>query len=167
MLMKQKEQHQNMAIDVQSLVVNALASYAGNKLAGEVIGPESEQAAILGSVGSAFGTAIATGQILTQTAVGSTFKALAAAGGLVVRLVLRSVHSSALLWVRLLVMLLAMYARRAWAKISYDYDNNHYVIGDSWAINGGDEQTAITMAQSGFNGILDATGKVSSWRTDG
>ena len=49
----------------------------------------------------------------------------------------------------------------AWAKISYDYDNNHYVIGDSWAINGGDEQTAITMAQSvinGFNGILDATG---------
>ena len=144
---------------IQGQVFNALAGYAGSRLAGEFIEPKSQQAAIMGSFGSAMGAAIGAGQIATTTALGEAFASAGIVGGPI------GVAIGAFIGT-----VIGTFAGNAfggegtpaaWAKISYNYGEFEFEVGDHWALNGGDEQTAITMAQSvidGFNNILDATG---------
>lgn len=48
-------------------LANLVASYAGGRLAGEVVTAENQHAAIMGSIGSTFGTAIGAGQVGANT----------------------------------------------------------------------------------------------------
>lgn len=62
-------------VNIQDIVINAVASYIGGRLAGAILEPESEIAGIFGSLGSAFGAAIATGNALSSLGLAQAFAA--------------------------------------------------------------------------------------------
>ena len=147
------------SIDVQTLVVNALAAYAGSRLAGEVIEAESETAGIFGSIGSALGTAVGAGQLLTSTAIGNLFVtggalagplgiAIGAFVGTVVGTLAGNVFGS------------DDDEPSAWANSRYDYNKNEYEVSGNWAHAGGDAAIAANMVQQvvdGINNIIAST----------
>ena len=152
---------------IGSQVAGALAGYAGSRLAGEVIEPESETAALFGAAGSALGTAIATGNLLASTALGSAFQTLASiswvggplgvAVGVFIGTVLGTVLGNAFGGDE---------EPAAWAHLSYDTDDQNYYIGANYGSNGGDPETAKLMADhitNGINSIIEASqGKLRS-----
>jgi len=137
---------------IQGQVVNALAGYAGSRLAGEFIAPESETAAIFGSFGSALGSAVGAGQL----ALGKALASAGLAGGPI------GVAIGA--FVGTVVGTLAGNAfggeqnPSAFSIVSYDYNLNEYKVNQTWSHDGGDAQLALSMAQSVVNGVNDIIG---------
>ena len=146
---------------VQAQVFSALAGYAGNRLAGEVITPESEVAAIFGAAGSALGVAIATGASVTGaigvSVSGALSTAFAAAGsfvpviGTAIGAFVGTVFGTALGN----VFGGDDEEPAAWAHINYSGVNQEYYVGANWGSDGGDAQVAASMAQQAINGIND------------
>lgn len=134
------------SIDITGLV----AAYAGNRLAGEVITPESEAAAILGNFGGAVAaklTAVPIQSAITAL-LGTTIPGVGIAIGYFVGNVLGSLAGN---------LLGSDDEPQAWAQIKYNYDavNGAFVVGNSWAMDGGDASAAASLAQSAMNGIND------------
>ncbi|MEW8050662.1 MAG: calcium-binding protein [Candidatus Thiodiazotropha sp.] len=142
------------SFDVQGLVVNALASYAGSRLAGEIIEPESETAAIFGSLGSGLATAVAA----ANAAVGSTLASIQTAltfglaGGPV------GIAISAFIGTALGTALGNMFGGEesppeAWARASYNGSDKEYIISLSWDNHGGDSGVAESMLYQVIQGV--------------
>ena len=141
---------------VQAQVINAIAAYAGNRLASELIEPNSEAAALFGAAGSAFGTAIGSGSIGLSTAqsiLGASFAggpvgvAIGAFIGTIAGTAFGNVFGDDS-------------EPSAWAHLGYDYNNNEYEIRYNNAHDGGDPTVSSSMAQqvaNGINSIVDAT----------
>ena len=160
------------AIDIQKLVINAIAAYAASRLAGEVITPESQQAAIFGSIGSAVGSAIGHGIATGAGTIGeaAVSKAISSA--------LTSVFGSAGSFAPIVGTAIGVFIGQvlgtalgnlfgsddvpsSWAKIRFDKVTDDYVMNESWGNNGGNIQIAQDMATAvvnGVNSILDLTG---------
>ncbi len=157
---------------LQFQVFNAIGAYAGSSLAGEVVAPESQVAGILGSIGAAYagavGTSVAGGASLSL-AVSSAFSsassavAAGAAAGSIVPIIGTAIGA----FVGTVVGTVFGNALggqdnpAAWAQVTYDYPSDDgYLLLSSWSNGGGDEQIAISMANSvlnGVNNILDAS----------
>lgn len=152
---------------LQAQVLNAFASYVGGRLAGEVIEAESEAAALFGAAGSAFGTAIASGAILTQTAVGGVFKALGAAGwaggplGVAIGAFVGQVAGT---------LLGNAFGGEeepiSWSHLAYNKETGQFYVGSNWGDNGGDAGVALQLGNQvidGINNIIEAShGKLRS-----
>lgn len=144
---------------IQAQVFSAVAAYAGARLAGDIIEPESEVAALFGSAGSALGTAISTGAILSGNAIATVFQGIGWAGGPVgavvgafVGTVLGTVIGNAFGG--------GEETPSSWGRVSYDTTTHDYHIFNVW--ENGDAGTAIgqSLAQQvvdGVNAILAAT----------
>ncbi|NQZ14677.1 MAG: hypothetical protein HRT94_07635, partial [Alphaproteobacteria bacterium] len=149
---------------VQYQVVNALAAYAGNSLAGEVVEPESEIAAIFGSAGSAIGTAIATGSLWASSGIATAFANLGWAGGPL------GVAIGAFIGNVAGTFLGNVFGGEdepwAGARGGYDSDTQLYKIGSWGTDDGGDASIARSMLQqviNGVNSVLEITqGKIRS-----
>tara|TARA_R110000796_G_scaffold96719_1_gene203225 strand:- start:682567 stop:690534 length:7968 start_codon:yes stop_codon:yes gene_type:complete len=145
---------------VQAQVVSVLASYAGNRLAGEVISPESEMAGIFGSIGSAIGTYIGT----ATAATGSTLASLQAALQLGTAFGPVGIAIGAFVGTVFGTALGNAFGGEdnpaSWAEISYNYNSGEYFMSGNWGNDGGDTQISAQMAQSvvdGINNIIDLT----------
>lgn len=148
--------------------LNALGSFAGARLAGELIEPESEVAALFGAAGSALGGAIATGNVVLTA---SLTKAFAAAGSFIPGL---GTAIGAFVGTIAGTLLGNVFGGSegtpaAWANVAYDDVTKEYKITQSWDHAGGDEALAQSLAQSvldGVNSILEASGgKLRSGQT--
>lgn len=143
--------------NIQEILVNAIASYAGSTLAGEVIEAESEVAAIFGSLGSALGTAIGGGQIGAQAI--ANILGLTAGGpiGIAIGTFIGSIAGTALG---------NLFGGgedhpAAWSFVDYDPATGDYKVNGTFINDGGPASLSKSMAEAvaqGVNDILDATG---------
>ncbi len=151
-------------------VANALAGYAGARLAGELIEPESEAAALFGAAGGAIGTYVATtaatagsnlAGLQAALQLGTAFGPIGVAVGVFIGTVAGTLLGN--------VIGGSEGTPAAWANVAYDDVTKEYKITQSWEHAGGDEALALSLAQSvldGVNSILDASGgKLRSGQT--
>lgn len=155
------------SVDVQSLIANAVASYVGSRLAGEVLEPESETAALFGSIGSGFAT-YAVGVSATAAAAGATSTTTMAALG---NLLSFGVAGPVGIAIGAFIGALAgtslgnviggeASTPSATAKVFYDAHDAEYELGASREYAGGDKTIAESMAQqviNGVNNIIEST----------
>ena len=155
---------------IQFQVFNALGAYAGGRLAGEVIEAESEQAAILGSIGATYagavGGAVASGVPLSAalTSVfagaasgGASGTAAGAAAGSIVPGIgtLIGAFVGTVIGVFLGNNLFGSDEPEAWAFARFDYNTGEYGATKGWADDGGDIGLAKDMADHVVQGIND------------
>ncbi|MCB9983348.1 MAG: cadherin-like domain-containing protein [Rhodospirillales bacterium] len=136
---------------IQIEVFNALGAYAGSRLAGEVVEPESQTAAIFGSIGSVIGSKIIATYAIELLA-STTLKALGsiilpgvgtligAFIGQVAGTVLGNLFDGEDL-------------PAAGARIVFDRDTGQYAVGSTSSDDGGDESIARSMAEATYNGV--------------
>ncbi|MFA7275248.1 MAG: type I secretion C-terminal target domain-containing protein [Pseudobdellovibrionaceae bacterium] len=137
-------------------VYSALASYAGSRLAGEIISPESMQAAIFGSVGSAVGIAITTGTgFLGSTAISAALSTAFASAGSFVPVIGTAI--GAFIGQVAGTLLGNLFGSQdepfASAHIGFDRDTAQYSIMTTHAEDGGDGTVAHSMAAAAMNGV--------------
>ena len=147
------------------------ATFAAGRFAGEVVEPESEAAAVLGSLGSAYASAVgaltaATGSLSGSLAgvfsSGSLSTAFAAAGNIVP--VIGSVVGAFIGQIAGTVIGNLFGGQDdpfAAASVGFDRDADQYEITGLGADDGGDTAIANSMAiaaMSGVNQIIEATG---------
>lgn len=144
---------------VQAQVFNALGAYAGQRLAGELIEPESEAAAIFGAAGSALGTAIGSGTLLVSTAVGRVFEVIGATFGGPVGIAIGAFVGTIVGTV--LGNAIAGYDDPAGGAIlKYDYQTGEYYLHYIGTDDGGDIELVQSMADyvtNGVNNVLEMT----------
>ncbi|MEZ5813493.1 MAG: type I secretion C-terminal target domain-containing protein [Alphaproteobacteria bacterium] len=138
---------------VQYQVANALASYAGARLAGELIEPESEMAAVFGSLGSAIGTFIAG----TSAAAGSTLASLQTALQLGTAFGPVGFAVGAFIGTIAGTVLGNLFGGEddpaGGAYIAYNRSDAGYDVVRTWSDDGGDTNIAISMAEAAYNGV--------------
>ncbi|PCK00089.1 MAG: hypothetical protein COA45_04205 [Zetaproteobacteria bacterium] len=145
---------------VQLQVINALAGFAGARLAGELIAPEDETAALFGAAGGALGTYIAT----TSAALGSNLAGLQVAlqlgtafgpVGIAVAVFLGTVFGTALGNV-----LADEEHPSSWGMLTYNIHTKEYYMSDNTQNDGGGLQIGADLASAlagGINSIIAAT----------
>ncbi|MGH1378717.1 MAG: Ig-like domain-containing protein [Alphaproteobacteria bacterium] len=141
---------------VQAQAFNALAGYAGNRLAGELISPEDEMAALFGSTGSAIGTAIATGNIAASTAVGQLFASSAILGGPIG--IALGAFVGTILGTALGNILGGDDEPEAWARVEYDTIDQKFRLDMFGDKHGGSEEVASSMAKQMIDAVNDVIG---------
>jgi Ca2+-binding RTX toxin-like protein len=139
-------------------VINALASYAGSRLAGEVISPESEMAGIFGSIGSAISTAIASGAIASGSAIQGALTLGFAGGpiGIAIGAFVGTVFGTALG-----NAFGGEDNPSSWGMLSYNKYTGEYYMADNTQNDGGGLQIGADLSNavaSGVNSILETTG---------
>jgi len=139
-------------------VINALASYAGSRLAGEVISPESEMAGIFGSIGSAISTAIASGAIASGSAIQGALTLGFAGGpiGIAIGAFVGTVFGTALG-----NAFGGEDNPSSWGMLSYNKYTGEYYMADNTQNDGGGFQIGADLSNavaSGVNSILETTG---------
>ncbi|MCB0213902.1 MAG: hypothetical protein KDJ52_31465, partial [Anaerolineae bacterium] len=148
---------------IQAQVFNAIAAYAGARLAGELISPESQQAAIFGSIGSALGTAVASGAILTSSGISAALTTTFATFGSFAPVVGTAI--GAFIGTTLGTFIGNLFGGsqeipEAWARGVYDGVDKEFQANVWWDDDGGDASIALGMlnqVMQGVNGILDLT----------
>ncbi|MGH1397666.1 MAG: Ig-like domain-containing protein [Alphaproteobacteria bacterium] len=150
---------------VQTQVFNAVAAYAGNRLAGELIEAESETAAIFGSFGSALGSAIGAGSIGSASL--AQFITLGAGIGPI------GIAIGAFIGTLAGTVLGNMFGGNdkpaAAVEVTATSSATEYSLGSSWSQDGGDVNTALAMAEAaseGVNRIIEMTGGAFRRSTD-
>lgn len=138
---------------LQLQIFNAFAAYAGSKLAGEVIHPESEAAALFGAAGSAIGTFVAS----TAAATGSSLASLQAALqlgtafgpiGIAVGVFIGTVFGTALG-----NALGSEEHPSSWGFLHYDVVAKQYYVTGASQNDGGGLETGRSLATALANGI--------------
>jgi Ca2+-binding RTX toxin-like protein len=142
---------------LKAQVGNALAAYVGSALAGEVLSPESEMAALFGSIGSGLAVAVASGTIGAGSAL-SSLVTLGVAGpvGIAIGAFIGTLAGTGLGN----IIGGEEETPGAWGTGRYNYDLKQYEHANGWSFGGGDVGLANDMVDSvinGINGILDAT----------
>ncbi len=154
---------------LQFQVFNAIGSYAGGRLAGEVVQPESTHAAIFGAIGSAYaglvGTAVAGGASLSL-AVGAAFSSAssALAAGAAVGSVVPIIGTAIGAFIGTIAgtffgnLFGDEDIPSAWARVDYDGVDKQYELSTFWENNDGQIDISNGLAQkmiSAVNEILD------------
>lgn len=155
-------------ISIENLVVSAIATYAAGRLAGEIISPESQQAAIFGSIGSTIGGIIATNtgyfaNSIVATTVGNSLSTIFGAAGSFAPIVGTAIGAfiGQIAGTLLGNIFGSDDTPSSWAKIRFDKVTHDYVVNESWGNNGGNVQIAQDMSTAvvnAVNSILDLTG---------
>lgn len=141
-------------------IANALAGYAGGQLAGALVQPEGEMAAIFGAAGSAIAGAIASGAILAGNGLATAFSSIGWAGGPLgaavgafIGTVAGTLLGNAIGGGQDTVV--------SWATAAYNAETGEYGVANNWGSGGGDPAIANSLAQSvldGVNSIIESTG---------
>jgi hypothetical protein len=134
-------------------VINALASYAGSRLAGEVISPESEMAGIFGSIGSAISTAIASGAIASGSAIQGALTLGFAGGpiGIAIGAFVGTVFGTALG-----NAFGGEDNPSSWGMLSYNKYTGEYYMADNTQNDGGGLQIGADLSNAVASGVLYA-----------
>jgi len=151
---------------IQFQVQNALVSYASSKLAGYVVSAESEQAALLGSFGSAMGASIATdtgilaGSALSKAVSGALESVFTALGTSLNPLVGYAI--GAFIGQVMGTVIGNLFGDEqnpaAWSQVVYDRNLGEFKVNFSWDQDGGDKALAQSMAQSVIDGVNSIIG---------
>lgn len=151
---------------IKSQMMTVLAAYAGTRLAGEIVSPESQQAAIFGSIGSALATSIASNAgILANMAISQAVsKALTAAFGTTMSPIVGAAIGAFVGQV-LGTAIGNMFASHdepiSWATVKYDGSSKSFYLNAAWGDDGGNPDIAHNMAnvlRDGVNDIIELTG---------
>ena len=141
---------------IQLQVLNAFAAYAGNRLAGELIEPEDEVAALFGSAGSAIGTAIAAGHIAASTALGELIAGSAILGGPIGLAI--GAFVGTVLGTALGNILGSDDEPEAWARIEFDTIDQRFRLDMFGDKHGGSEEISSGMAKQMIDAVNDVIG---------
>lgn len=151
---------------IKSQMLTTLAAYAGTRLAGELISPESQQAAIFGSIGSALATSIASnaGMLANMAISQAVSGALKAAFGATMSPIIGAAIGAFVGQV-LGTAIGNMFASHdepiSWATVKYDGSSKSFYLNAAWGDDGGNPDVAHNMANAllgGVNDIIDLTG---------
>lgn len=161
--------------NLQIQVTNALAGMAGNRLAHDVIAPESKMAAVLGSIGSAYASGVALGAVATGSlnfAISTAFSSSLAVKNAVAAGVVAGpigIAIGAFIGTLAGTAIGNLFADddddpAAWTQIIHGTSDlvgiGEYQVGHSYNYDGGDISQSREMAvvvANGVNEILEAT----------
>ena len=151
---------------LQAQIFNAVAAYAGSRLAGEIVEAENEFAAVFGSIGSTYAGAIG-GAAVASGAVSLSFSSA-----------LSTIAAAGLSWAPIIGTAIGAFVGQvagtllgnafgggadtpnSWGRIEYDPALGEYKLLQSWGSGGGTDDIGESMALqtiNGINAILDAT----------
>lgn len=149
---------------VQLEISKALAGYVGTRLAGELIAPESQQAAIFGSIGSALATSITTNAgMLANLAISKAVSGAFASFGSFAPVVGTAIGAfvGQIVGTAIGNLFASEDDPISWAAVKYDSSTSSYYLNAAWGDDGGNPQVAHNMATaliSGVNDIVELTG---------
>lgn len=153
---------------VQLEISKALAGYVGTRLAGELITPESQQAAIFGSIGSALATSIATNtgmlaNIAISQAVSGAIKSAFAGLGSFSPVIGTAIGAfvGQIVGTAIGNLFASEDEPISWAAVKYDSSTSSYYLNAAWGDDEGNPQVAHNMATAlilGVNDIVELTG---------
>ncbi len=130
---------------------NALGAFAGSRLAGELIEPESQIAAVFGAAGSAFATAISTGALFAGNGIASAFASLGWAGGPIGAAIGAFIGQVAG------TVLGNLFGDddepMAGVKIRASHEQGEYILGTPYGTDGGDPSSALALAEAASTGV--------------
>ncbi|MBN8520324.1 MAG: type I secretion C-terminal target domain-containing protein [Alphaproteobacteria bacterium] len=152
-----------ISAEIRFEIAKAFAGYVGSRLAGEIVTPESQQAAVFGSIGSTLGISIATNTgILANLTISTAVKAAFGTFGSFAPIIGTAI--GAFVGQIAGTLIGNLFASKdepiSWATIQFDKSTNSYGLIAAWGDDGGDPAIARDMANAmipGINDILELT----------
>jgi Ca2+-binding RTX toxin-like protein len=145
-------------------IANALAGYAGSRLAGEIVSPESQQAAVFGSIGSTLGISIGTNTgILANIGISTAVKAAFASFGSFAPIIGTAIGAfvGQIVGTAIGNLFSSEDEPISWATIQFNAGSNGYALTAAWGDDGGNPAIARDMANAtipAINDIIALTG---------